>query len=93
MAEIINAARNNKQKQKQELNARNVGSVADVLGETPEPKTSAERNDPAMPMPPIMRLDKKIDFKVLKTGEITHDLNNIKLFLSLSDKLYFLSLF
>lgn len=90
MAEIINAARNNKQKQKQELNARNVGSVADVLGETPEPKTttSAERNDPAMPMPPIMRLDKKIDFKVLKTGEITHDLNNIKLFLSLSDKLY-----
>lgn len=90
MAEIIIAARNNKQKQKQELNARNVGSVADVLGETPEPKTttSAERNDPAMPMPPIMRLDKKIDFKVLKTGEITHDLNNIKLFLSLSDKLY-----
>lgn len=90
MAEIINAARNNKQKQKQELNARNVGNVEDVLGESPKPKTAApsERNDPAIPMPPIMRLDKKIDFKVLKTGEITHDLNNIKLFLSLSDKLY-----
>lgn len=90
MAEIINAARNNKQKQQQEVNARNVGNVADVLGESPEPKTvtPAEKNDPAMPMPPIMRLDKKIDFKVLKTGEITHDLNNIKLFLSLSDKLY-----
>lgn len=90
MEEIINAARNNKQKQKQELNARNVGNVAEVLGVSPEPKTTAspERNDPALPMPPIMRLDKKIDYKVLKTGEITHDLNNIKLFLSLSDKLY-----
>lgn len=90
MEEIINAARNNKQKQKQEVNARNVGNVADVLGESPEPKTvaPAEKNDPAMPMPPIMRLDKKIDFKVLKTGDITHDLNNIKLFLSLSDRLY-----
>lgn len=90
MEEIINAARNNKQKQKQELNARNVGNVAEVLGESPEPKTTAslERNDPAMPMPPIMRLDRKIDYKVLKTGETKHDLNNIKLFLSLSDKLY-----
>ena len=90
MEEIINAARSNKQKQRQELNARNVGNVEDVLGVSPEQKTATpeERNDPAMPMPPIMRLEKRIDYKILKTGEIKHDLNNIKLFLSLSDKLY-----
>lgn len=90
MEDIINVARANKQKQKQEVNARNVGSVSDVLGGTPDSKISTLSNDadPCMPMPPIMRLDKKIDFKVLRTDAINHDLNNIKLFLSLSDKLY-----
>lgn len=90
MQDIINVARANKQKQKQEVNARNVGSISDVLGGTPEPKVNTPNNDtdPCMPMPPIMRLDKKIDFKVLRTDAINHDLNNIKLFLSLSDKLY-----
>lgn len=34
MEDIINVARANKQKQKQEVNARNVGSVSDVLGGT-----------------------------------------------------------
>lgn len=90
MQDIINVARANKQKQKQEVNARNVGSISDVLGGTSDSKISTPINDvdPCMPMPPIMRLDKKIDFKVLRTDAINHDLNNIKLFLSLSDKLY-----
>ena len=90
MQDIINVARANKQKQKQEVNARSVGSVSDVLGEHIEPKVNSLNNDidPCMPMPPIMRLDKNIDFKVLRTDAINHDLNNIKLFLSLSDKLY-----
>lgn len=90
MHDIINIARSNKQKQKQEVNARNIGSVSDVLGETQGAKTNSSNNDsdPYMPMPPIMRLDKNIDFKVLRTDTINHDLNNIKLFLSLSDKLY-----
>lgn len=38
MEDIINVARANKQKQKQEVNARNVGSVSDVLGGTPDSK-------------------------------------------------------
>lgn len=90
MQDIINVARANKQKQKQEVNARSVGSVSDVLGEHIESKVNSLNNDsdPCMPMPPIMRLDKNIDFKVLRTDAINHDLNNIKLFLSLSDKLY-----
>lgn len=90
MQDIINVARFNKQKQKQEVNARNIGSVSDVLGGTPNSQPNTQNNDidPCMPMPPIMRLDKSIDFKVLKTDAINHDLNNIKLFLSLSDKLY-----
>lgn len=90
MQDIINVARANKQKQKQEVNARNVGSVSDVLGgnsDQKEPVSNIE-SDPCMPMPPIMRLDKKIDFKVLRTDANYHDLNDIKLFLSLSDKLY-----
>ena len=88
--DIINVARSNKQKQKQEVNARNIGSVSDVLGGTPnsQPNTQNNNIDPCMPMPPIMRLNKSIDFKVLRTDAINHDLNNIKLFLSLSDKLY-----
>lgn len=90
MQDIINVARANKQKQKQEVNARNVGSVSDVLGGSQEPHRSKINNalDPGMPMPPIMRLDKKIDYKVLRTDGENHDLNNVKLFLSLSDKLY-----
>lgn len=62
MEDIINVARANKQKQKQEVNARNVGSVSDVLGGTPDSKISTLSNDadPCMPMPPIMRLDKKL---------------------------------
>lgn len=90
MQDIINVARSNKQKQKQEVNARNIGSVSDVLGGTPnsQPNTQNNNIDPCMPMPPIMRLNKSIDFKVLRTDAINHDLNNIKLFLSLSDKLY-----
>lgn len=89
MQDIIDAARTNKQKQKQEVNARNVGKVSDVFGGIIEPKTNAQNNDndPCMPMPPIMRLEKEIDFKVLRT-DANHNLNNIKLFLSLSDKLY-----
>lgn len=61
MQDIINVARANKQKQKQEVNARNVGSVSDVLGgnsDQKEPVSNIE-SDPCMPMPPIMRLDKK----------------------------------
>lgn len=90
MQDIINVARANKQKQKQEVNARNVGSVSDVLGGNQAPHGSSVKNtlDPCMPMPPIMRLDKKIDYKVLRTDGENHDLNNVKLFLSLSDKLY-----
>lgn len=90
MQDIINVARSNKQKQKQEVKARNIGSVSDVLGGVPDPQLNTQNNeiDPCMPMPPIMRLDKNIDFKVLRTDDINHDLNNIKLFLSLSDKLY-----
>lgn len=90
MHDIINIARANRQKQKQEVNARSIGSVSDVLGETQGTKNNRQNddNDPYMPMPPIMRLDKNIDFKVLRTDAINHDLNNIKLFLSLSDKLY-----
>lgn len=90
MQDIINIARTTKQKQKQEVNARNVGSVSDVLGGFLDPKPNIHKNDidPWIPMPPIMRLDKKIDFKVLRTDATNHDLNNIKLFLSLSDKLY-----
>ena len=92
MQDIINAARANKQKQKQEVNSRNVGNVSDVFGGNgtsgPKADTSSNGSDPCMPMPPIMRLDKKIDFKVLRTDANNHDLNNIKLFLSLSDKMY-----
>lgn len=90
MQDLINVARSNKQKQKQEVNAKSIGSVSDVLGAIPDPKANIQNNDidPCMPMPPIMRLDKNIDFKVLRTDAINHDLNNIKLFLSLSDKLY-----
>ena len=90
MQDIINVARANKQKQKQEVNARNVGSVSDVLGGNLNQKETVSNidSDPCMPMPPIMRLDKKIDFKVLRTDASHHDLNDIKLFLSLSDKLY-----
>lgn len=90
MQDIINVARANKQKQKQEVNARNVGSVSDVLDGNQESNGSTVKNalDPCMPMPPIMRLDKKIDYKVLRTDGENHDLNNVKLFLSLSDKLY-----
>lgn len=88
MQDIINAARANKQKQKQEVNARNVGSVSDVLGNNHEPRTTKTDLDPCLPMPPIMRLDKSIDYKVLRTDGINPDLNNVKLFLSLSDRLY-----
>ena len=90
MKDIIDIARSNNQKQKQEVNARNIGSVSEVLGTTGEAKESPQKNDidPWMPMPPIMRLDKNIAFKVLRTDGINHDLNNINLFLSLSDKLY-----
>lgn len=90
MKDIIDIARSNNQKQKQEVNARNIGSVSEVLGTTCESKQSPQKNDidPWMPMPPIMRLDKNIAFKVLRTDGVNHDLNNIKLFLSLSDKLY-----
>lgn len=90
MQDILNAARANKQKQKQEVNARNVGNVSDVLGGQQEAHGSTAKAtvDPCMPMPPIMRLDKKIDYKVLRTEGVNQDLNNVKLFLSLSDKLY-----
>ena len=90
MQDIIEVARNNKQKQEQVLNVKNIGNVVDVLGEAPTSANadSSITSDPCLPMPPIMRLDKKIDYKVLRTDGASHNLNNIKLFLSLSDKLY-----
>lgn len=90
MQDIINLARANKQKQKQEVNARSVGSVSDVFENSSDNRllSSKQELDPCMPMPPIMRPDKNIDYKVLKAEGGNHDLNNIKLFLSLSDKLY-----
>lgn len=90
MQDIIEVARNNKQKQEQVLNVKNIGNVVDVLGEAPSSANadSSITSDPCLPMPPIMRLDKKIDYKVLRTDGASHNLNNIKLFLSLSDKLY-----
>lgn len=92
MQDIIEAARNNKQKQKQEVNPQSIGNVSDVLDisrTNPSKNNSVvQATDSFMPMPPIKRLDKKIQYKVLRTDEMEHELNNTKLFLSLSNKLY-----
>lgn len=92
MQDIIEAARNNKQKQKQEVNPQSIGNVSDVLDISrinSSPKhAETQAADSFMPMPPILRLDKKIQYKVLRTDEMEHELNNTKLFLSLSNKLY-----
>lgn len=94
MEDIINAARNNKQKQKQVVNPNSVGHVDDALGEPPVQNTRQKQTtrsnevDPFMPMPPLLRLEKKIDYKVLRSEDRSNSLNNIKMFLCLSDKMF-----
>lgn len=91
ISQVLNAAVAVTAVQSQHVNARQVGTVEKVLPDVINAAVPASSDHPvAAPVAgsPILRLDTSIDERLLTTDQELPHLNNYKMFLALSDRLF-----
>lgn len=91
ISQVLNAAVAVTAVQSQHVNARQVGTVEKVLSDVINAAVPASNEHPiAAPVAgsPILRLDTSIDERLLTTDQELPHLNNYKMFLALSDRLF-----
>ncbi|MEM1224049.1 MAG: ATP-binding protein [Planctomycetota bacterium] len=88
LGDAIRRARSTSSPQRQSIQVNQVGSVESVIKDVTDSPSGLSSTIETEPRPAIIREDIECQFKILTTPNQHANLNNFKLFLGLSDKLF-----